>query len=137
LCQDIEDQIHAEEALRRSERQLQQIIDAVPVHIWSWTPSGELAYVSKRYLIHLGITDGNLEDFSRVTEKLVHPEDALDVRHLAADCLASGEPFVMRYRRLSKDGTYRWMEGRCEPLRDADGTIVQWYGVSIDIHEGV
>jgi len=137
LCHDIEDQIHAEEALRRSERQLQQIIDAVPVHIWSWTPSGELAYVSKRYLAHLGITDGNLEDFSRVTEKLVHPEDAPGVRHLAADCLASGEPFVMRYRRLSKDGIYRWMEGRCEPLRDANGTIVQWYGVSIDIHEGV
>src|SRR5690606_38331826 len=50
LCHDIEDQIQAEEALRRSKREIQQIIVAVPVHIWSWTPSGEFAYVRKRYL---------------------------------------------------------------------------------------
>ena len=37
---DIDDQMHAEEALRRSERQLQQMIDAVPVRIWSATPDG-------------------------------------------------------------------------------------------------
>src|SRR3546814_4788532 len=30
LCHDIDDQVHAEEALRRSERQLQQMIDARP-----------------------------------------------------------------------------------------------------------
>ena len=30
LCHDIDDQVSAEEALRRSERQLQQMIDAVP-----------------------------------------------------------------------------------------------------------
>ena len=89
---DIDDQIHAEEALQRSERQLQQIVDAVPVHIWSWTPEGKLAYVSKRYLKHLGLADGNFEDFARVTQELVHPEDAPGVRHLAASCLASGEP---------------------------------------------
>ena len=35
LCHDIDDQMHAEEAIRRSERQLQQMIDAVPVRIWS------------------------------------------------------------------------------------------------------
>jgi len=35
LCHDIDDQVHAEEALRRSERQLQEMIDAVPVRIWS------------------------------------------------------------------------------------------------------
>ena len=37
---DIDDQVRAEEALRRSERQLQQMIDAVPVRIWSATPDG-------------------------------------------------------------------------------------------------
>ena len=40
LCHDIDDQMHAEEALRRSERQLQQMIDTVPAIIWSVTPEG-------------------------------------------------------------------------------------------------
>ncbi len=137
LCSDIEDQVRTEEALRLSERQLQQLIDALPVHIWSWTPAGELTYVSRRYLDHLGLTEADFPDFARVAHSLVHPDDAPEVERIAAACLRSGDPFVMRYRRRGKDGSYRWMEGRCDPLRDTDGTIVQWYGVSIDIDDAV
>src|SRR5262249_61484366 len=43
---DVEDQVRTEEALRRSERQLQQLIDAVPVMIWSTTPEGRPSYVN-------------------------------------------------------------------------------------------
>nr|WP_244642100.1 PAS domain-containing protein [Chelatococcus reniformis] len=137
LFHDIDDQLHAEEAVRRSERELQQLIDALPVHIWSWTPEGKLSYVSRRYLEHLGLSEVNFEDFTRVVQALVHPEDGAEVQRTAARCLQTGAPFVMRYRRRCLDGAYRWMEGRCEPLRDQDGTIVHWYHVSIDIDDGV
>ena len=43
----------------------------------------------------------------------------------------------MKYRLRRADGVYRWVEGRAEPLRDQDGAIVQWYGVSIDIDDQV
>jgi PAS domain S-box-containing protein len=33
------------------------------------------------------------------------------------------------------DGQYRWILGRGQPIRDADGRILQWMGVGIDIHE--
>jgi PAS domain S-box-containing protein len=137
LCHDIDDQVHAEEALRKSERELQELVDALPIHIWSWTPTGELAYVNKRYLDHLGLPEANFEDFAKVIQSLVHPEDSTAVRLKAAECLETGEAFMMRYRRRSADGTYRWMEGRSEPLRDRDGTIVRWYHVSIDIDDAV
>jgi PAS domain S-box-containing protein len=137
LCHDIDDQMHAEEALRKSERELQELVDALPIHIWSWTPTGELAYVNKRYLDHLGLSEANFEDFTKVIQSLVHPEDSTAVRLKAAECLKTGEAFMMRYRRRSADGTYRWMEGRSEPLRDRDGTIVRWYHVSIDIDDAV
>ena len=57
---DIDDLATVQEALRQSERELQQLIDALPVHIWSWTPKGDLAYVSKRYLEHLGLSEAIL-----------------------------------------------------------------------------
>jgi PAS domain S-box-containing protein len=133
LCHDIDDQMLAEEALQRSERELQQLVDALPVHIWSWTPAGKLAYVNKRSLEDLGLSGANLEDCTRVAQELVHPEDASEVLRTSANCLKTGEAFMMRYRRRWKDGNYRWIEGRCEPLRDRDGTIVHWYQVSIDI----
>jgi C4-dicarboxylate-specific signal transduction histidine kinase len=43
----------------------------------------------------------------------------------------------MRFRWREKEGVYRWAECRVEPRRDPDGTIAQWYGVSIDIDDEV
>ncbi|MBZ9864766.1 PAS domain-containing protein [Mesorhizobium sp. CA15] len=132
---DIEDEMRAQEALRERERELQQLVDALPVHIWSWTPDGKLAYVNRRSLEDLGISGASFENFTRVAQELVHPEDAPKVLATSANCLKTGNSFIMRYRRRWKDGNYRWIEGRCEPLRDRDGTIVQWYQVSIDIDD--
>ena len=36
-----------------------------------------------------------------------------------------------------KDGEYRWIDSRFEPLRDEDGTILRWYGVNFDIDDEV
>ena len=127
----------AEAALRVRERELQQLVDALPVHVWSWTPDGRLAYLNKRSLEELGLSGANFEECARVAQQLIHPEDAAEVLRTSLNCLKTGDPFMMRYRRRWKDGTYRWMEGRCEPLRDHDGTIVQWYQVSIDIDDQV
>jgi PAS domain S-box-containing protein len=137
VCFDIDAQMRAEEALRLSERSLQQLVDALPVHIWSWTPAGKLAYVNKRSLEELGLSKANFEDSTRVAQELVHPEDAPEVLRISARCLETGDAFMMRYRRRWKDGNYRWLEGRCEPLRDRDGTIMHWYQVSIDIDDQV
>ncbi len=134
---DIDEQVVAHEALRKREQELSQLVDALPIHIWSWTPAGKLAYVNKRSLEDLGLSSANFEDTTRVAQELVHPEDAPEVLRTSANCLKTGDAFMMRYRRRWKDGNYRWIEGRCEPLRDRDGTIIHWYQVSIDIDDQV
>ncbi|MBB3660736.1 hypothetical protein FHX15_006007 [Rhizobium sp. BK650] len=134
---DITERKKAEEALRNRERELSQLVDALPIHIWSWTPAGELAYVNKRSLEDLGLSKANFEDSVRVAQKLVHPEDAPEVLRASANSLKTGDAFTMRYRRRWKDGNYRWIEARAQPLRGQDGAIVHWYQVSIDIDDQV
>ena len=134
---DIDDEVRAQEALRNRERELSQLVDALPVHIWSWTPAGNLAYVNKRSLEDLGLSNANFEDTVRVAQKLVHPEDAPEVLRASANSLKTGDAFMMRYRRRWKDGNYRWIEARAQPLHDQDGAIVHWYQVSIDIDDQV
>jgi len=134
---DIDGEVRAHEALRKREQELSQLVDALPVHIWSWTPDGKLAYVNKRSLEDLGLSSANFEDTTRVAQELVHPEDAPEVLRTSLSCLKTGDPFLMRYRRRWKDRNYRWIEARCEPLRDQDGTIIHWYQVSIDIDDQV
>lgn len=48
---------------------------------------------------------------------------------------ATGEPFTNRFRRILRDGSYRWIEARAQPLKDKEGTVLQWYIASIDIEE--
>ena len=140
LCQDIDDQMHAEEALRRSQQQLQQMIDAVPVRIWSVTSMDGPVYFNKRYQDHFRAV---IADFDAIEEprietllqELIYPEDAPEVQRTLLNCFESGSGAVIRFRWLEKDGTYRWAECRVEPRRDQEGAIVQWYGVSLDIDD--
>ncbi|WVT08036.1 PAS domain-containing protein (plasmid) [Sinorhizobium chiapasense] len=136
LCHDIDDQVHAEEALRRSERQLQQLIDAVPALIWCTTPEGIPCYLNKRVTDVTGIRLKDLiaPDGSRYLT-VVHPDDRDAVDRGLARSFETGESFVGRYRQRRSDGACRWVESRAEPLRDESGAIIQWYGVSVDIDD--
>src|SRR3546814_13427848 len=98
-----------------SDLELLQLVDALPVHIWSWTPTGKLAYVNKRSLEDLGLSGANFEDITRVAQELAHPEDAPEVLRTSARCLKTGDTFTMQYRRRWKDGSYRWIEARAQP----------------------
>ncbi|MEO7362976.1 MAG: ATP-binding protein, partial [Gemmatimonadaceae bacterium] len=46
----------------------------------------------------------------------------------------TGTPIQIEHRFQRADGEYRWHISRCLPMRDADGSIVQWVGSSTDIH---
>lgn len=134
LCHDIDDQVLAEAELRRSQQQLEQMIDALPINILSFDQNRKLTYASKRYLDTVG-APGDIEDFEALARDLSHPEDFPVMLRRALHGFATGEPFVNRFRRRCNDGAYRWIEARAQALRDADGEIVQWYIASIDIEE--
>lgn len=136
LCHDVDDHIRAEQALQRSERHLQSLVDALPIQVCSWTPDGEMTYVNKRYLDALGVSKLNFSEFAAAARALVHPDDAEKVRKMATHCLETGEAFAVRYRRRGEEGSFRWADGRFEARRDEDGSIVEWYGLVIDVdHE--
>ena len=135
ICHDINDHVLNEEALQRSGWHLQRLIDSLPVRLVSWTPTGELSYVSQSYLEELNLSTATFEEMSVAATALVHPDDADLVRKQASEAMRTGEVFAMRYRRCDRDGVYRWIDGRFEPLRNAEGTIIEWFGLSIDVDD--
>ena len=64
-----------------------------------------------------------------------HPDDLQPLLRTWAQCVKTGQSFLITYRLRRADGDYRWHEGRSEPWRDQAGNIVQWYGVNVDIDE--
>lgn len=139
--EDIDDQRKAEAALRQSERELRLLVDTVPTMIWLMTPAGLPYYFNKRFVDWAGVDSANEEpratrQFASHVE-LFHPDDRAGVRAVFQKSFARGESLQHKGRLRRKDGEYRWMDSRFEPLRDEDGTILRWYGVNFDIDDEV
>jgi PAS domain S-box-containing protein len=131
---DIEELKNAEQALREGEYKLRRIIDTVPSLLWSAGPDGEPTHVSQRLLDYSGM---RLEDFQRGGwEAFVHPADFPETAEVFYHAVQTGTSYQTVHRlRRAADGEYRWHHARGEPLRDREGRIVQWYGLSVDIDE--
>ncbi len=139
--EDIDDQRKAEAALRQSERQLRLLVDTVPTMIWLMTPAGLPYYFNKRFVDWAGIDSAKEEprgtrQFASHVE-MFHPDDRAAVKAVFQKSFALGEPLQHKGRLCRKDGEYRWIDSRFEPLRDEDGTILRWYGVNFDIDDEV
>ena len=131
---DLTERKRAEEALRESEYKLRQITDTVPGLLWSNGPDGEPTHVSQRMLDYSGM---RFEEFKHIGwEAFVHPADFPETAKAFDHAIQTGTSYqgVIRLRRA--DGEFRWHHARCEPLRDRQGRILQWYGLSVDIDEG-
>jgi PAS domain S-box-containing protein len=125
--------------LSDSERELSQLVDMVPSHVWRLTPDGEPAFFNKRMVDFLGMSVGDMDKpgMSRleVLSELVHPEDAAGFTDALGRSLRTGAEFSMRYRLRRADGVYRWMSSRAEPMRGQHGRTTQWYGLCHDIDD--
>lgn len=136
---DIHEAMTAMERSQANERQLRRLIDAVPGLIWTSDESGEPCYYNKRLEEWGGVKVKEIEPkpgqtlLSAVVDNTIHPEDRMSVEGSLRKSIASGDPWIARFRKRRSDGTWRWMEGRMEALRDDGGVITQWYGLELDI----
>lgn len=136
---DITDQKNAESALKASEQQLRELIDTVPALIWRASPDGKTAYVNNQLIEWFGLSTNDVETggLDDVLMNAVHPDERHDVQNAVRLHFAARKPFCLKYRQRRSDGSYRWINARVQPLMDPEGSIVQWYGVFLDINDEI
>src|SRR5258705_666967 len=121
------------EAARRSERELRDVVNTVPAHVWSTSPEGQVDFVNDRWLQFTGLALH--EAFGWRWEAVLHPEDRT---RFVADwhtALKNGQAMESEARVRRADGEYCWWFIRNVPLRDETGKLVRWYGTRIDIED--
>jgi PAS domain S-box-containing protein len=130
---EIDDAKRAENALRKSEKELREVVDTIPALIHTARPDGYIDYFNKRWLEYIGVTLDEVAGWNWTA--VIHAEDVEGILTRWRACLMTGEIFEYETRVRGANGEYRWMFHRKVPLRDANGNIIKWYGSSMDIHE--
>jgi len=122
-----------EDALRRGEDYLRLTIDTIPVLAWCTRPDGWNEFLNQRWLDYTGLTIEEARGWG--WKVAIHPDDLPRLLDVWQEVLASGKSGELEARLRRADGVYRWFLFRVEPLLDAQGTIVKWYGTNTDIDD--
>lgn len=124
----------AEQALRRSESQLQQLADSLPQMVWASRPDGFIDYYNERWYEYTGFARDSFGDASWAP--ILHPDDLQRCLDTWSHSIRSGELYQIEYRFMDRQtGGYRWFLGRAFPVRDEHGNIYRWFGTCTDIDE--
>src|SRR6478736_2402545 len=121
------------EAARRSERELRDVVNTVPAHVWSTSPEGEVDFVNDRWLQFTGLALD--EAFGWKWEAVLHPDDRTRVVADWHTAVKNGQAMESEARVRRADGEYCWWFIRNVQLRDETGKLVRWYGTAIDIED--
>src|SRR5258707_7766795 len=125
----------AEDKIRQSEIELRQILDFAPQCVAVLAPDRDRTrlYANQTMLDYFGFT---LEEWrSSDRQKYYHPDDWERLISETQSKFLSGIPHEYEARFLRKDGQYRWVLFRWNPLRDEHGRVARWYVAGTDIEE--
>jgi len=142
LCvsRDVTDFRQTEQSLRKSERRLRTLIDVMPISfqapqvVWFCDPEGEFTYFNDVWYDFTGLPRERKP--AEGWQAALHPLHKEHVGGLWQDTLDRGESFEIEMPlRRSSDGMYRWFMVRGQPLKNEHGSVEQWFGIAMDIHE--
>jgi PAS domain S-box-containing protein len=130
---DISDRKRAEQAVRRSERELRELIETIPAMAFVIGRDGSSEFVSRQWIEFSGMSAEQTTGENWAAT--LHPEDREDHMAKWRAAHASGQPFENEARHRDVQGNYRWLLVRAVPSRDDKGAIVKWYGALTDIED--
>jgi PAS domain S-box-containing protein len=133
VVRDISDRKRAEQAVRRSERELRELIETIPAMAFVIGRDGSSEFVSRQWIEFSGMSAEQTTGENWAAT--LHPEDREDHMAKWRAAHASGQPFENEARHRDVQGNYRWLLVRAVPSRDDKGAIVKWYGALTDIED--
>ncbi len=92
---------------------------------------GAVSWYNQRWYEYTGKTQEEMED--RGWQDVVPPGILQEIMAHWQRAIDTGEPFEMEFPIRRADGEFRAFLNRVQPLRNADGQIVNWFGTNTDV----
>jgi PAS domain-containing protein len=132
LLTDISKQSDAVFAAKLVAERIHVIMDAIGGNMWVARTDGQIVDYVVRELFDERTT---AECLGKNWQSLIHPDDLDRVVAGWANAEEQKSVFIHEYRLREPDGSYQWRRCYTAPLRNADGSVREWVGFSLYIHQ--
>ncbi len=133
LAEDVTAEVAMHDAVRRQQRQFQQLHQSLGEVLWMATSDGSsVLYVSPAFATLYGRKPAELVANPRLWRECIHPEDRERVPDLVGD-EAAVEQADCEYRIVRPDGSVRWVQDRRRLIRDEAGVVTMMGGIAEDV----
>ncbi|MEI8133155.1 MAG: PAS domain-containing protein, partial [Leptolinea sp.] len=138
VCRDITERKQTEEALKKEEQRLQNVITGTNAGRWEWNCQTGEAIIDENSAAILGYSLDQLQPFTfEKWMQFKHPDDQ-KVSDAHLNKLVQGEidTYSLETRMKHKDGHWVWVLGRARVIEwDKDGKPLWIFGTHMDITE--
>lgn len=128
---DITHRKQMELALQESEERFRTMANSMAQLAWIAKADGFIFWYNQRWYEYTGTTPEQME--GRGWQSVHDPEVLPIVLQGWKGAIDAGEPFEMEFPLRGADGKFRTFLTRCQPLKDSEGRVVQWFGTNTDV----
>lgn len=133
VVEDITSRKNAEEGLRRSEEELRTLANSIPQLAWMAEADGKIFWYNHGWFDYTGTTIDQMKGWGWQS---VHDPKMLPlVLERWTISIQTGQQFEMEFPLRGADGIFRWFLTRVNPLRNADGQVVRWFGTNTNVDD--
>ena len=120
----------ARDLLGNYKRQLDAFLELRPAVAWKASADGNITSVPGWQTV-FGAAE---EPLGLTIFDIIHPDDRNRTEQDWLTAVAQGNRYISEHRILDPDGNYRWRQCSALPIRSEDSTIIEWLGITADVH---
>ncbi len=128
---DITERKHAEAALQDSEERFRTMANSITQLAWIAQADGHIFWYNQRWYEYTGTTPEQMEGWG--WQGVHDPKVLPTVIEEWQAALSTGRLFEMEFPLRGSDGQFRRFLTRVQPLKDASGRLIQWFGTNTDV----
>ena len=110
------------------------LADNIPQLAWMADGKGQIYWYNERWYEYTGLSASDMSGSDGWRK--AHSPDLVDgVAQRFYDSIVAGEPWQDTFPLRGHDGEYRWFLSLAQPIRNAKGEIIRWFGTNTDVTE--
>ena len=135
IAYEVTEMVIARKNIEQSETHFRLLADLMPAKISNASADGGVTYFNQHWLNFSGYNFEELRDFGY--HQIMHPDEIVEFQTRFQNAATTLTDLVMEMRFKNTEGDYIWHLNIASPIKDENGHLKMWIGVTTDISEQI